>query len=92
MANIRAAYAECATTVLTEEETGGAKLDSTKTSASKEVTLTQTKKNWTGENGKDVAGVDITGTVAKSDSPKGTIVVVTVNDAGAPTIADKAGA
>ncbi len=92
MANIRAAYAECAASVLTEEQGKGVNLTTDKSSASKEVTLTQTKKGWTGENGKDVAGKDITTTVATSDSPKGKKVTVTVTSGGEITITDKAGA
>ena len=56
--------------------------------ASKEVTLTQTKKGWIGDNGKDVAGKDIQSSTAKSDSPKGTKVLITVSASGEVTIAD----
>lgn len=61
-----------------------------KSSASKEVTLTQTKQHWTGDNGKDVAGIDISTTVAAKEKPKGTKVTVTVGADGSVVIKDKA--
>lgn len=90
LANIRAAYAECSSSVLTNEASGDVTLSDDGKTASEEVTLTQAKKGWTGDNGKEVAGIDITSATAKADSPKGTTVVVTVKDDGTVTIADKA--
>ena len=89
LANIRAAYAECATSVLTQDGTGKATYNKTAETATEEVTLTQQKKGWIGDNGKDVAGVDITDTVAKADAPNGTKVTITVDKDGKATIADK---
>ncbi len=81
LANIRAAYAE-ATVEALESDTA---------TITKTVKLTQTKQGWEGDNGKDVAGIDITGTVAKKTSPKGTTVNITVKSDGTiPAIADEA--
>lgn len=80
LANIRAAYAEATVEVL----------ESDNATVSKTVKLTQTKQGWEGDNGKDVAGNDITGTVANKTSPKGTEVEITVKSDGTVTIADKA--
>ena len=77
LANIRAAYAEAAVEVLDSE-----------TDVTKTAKLVQTVTGWTGNNGKDVAGIDITGTVAKASNPKGTTVNVTVKTDGTVTIAD----
>ena len=81
LANIRAAYAE-ATVEALESDTA---------TITKTVKLTQTKQGWEGDNGKDVAGIDITGTVAKKTSPKGNTVKITVKSDGTiPVIADEA--
>lgn len=80
LANIRAAYAEATVEVL----------ESDNATVTKTVKLTQTKQGWEGENGKDVAGIDITGTVANKTSPKGTEVEIIVKSDGTVTIADKA--
>ncbi len=50
LANIRAAYAECSTAVLTEDKTGNANYDETAKSASESVPITQQKAGWTGTN------------------------------------------
>ena len=78
LANIRAVYAEASVEALNSDVA----------TVTKNVTLTQTKKGWECDNGKDVAGKDITSTVAKADSPKGTKVDVTVTSSGTVTIAD----
>ena len=90
LANIRAAYAECASSVLTEEATTGVDLKEDG-SASKSVKLTQTKQGWTGKATDEVsvAGINIRGEVAKAEAPKGTEVTVTVTAAGVVKIADK---
>ena len=91
LANIRVAYAECSSAVLTETaSTTDVTIDSATGTASAEVILTQSKKGWTGDNGKDVAGKDITTTTATSESPKGTTVTISVTKDGEVTIADKA--
>ena len=89
LANIRAAYAECATAVLTETKSDTVTLSSDNSEATAEVTLTQTKKGWEGDNGKDVAGVNIQDKVAKASNPKGTTVTISVKADGTVTIADK---
>ena len=75
---------------MTEEQGKDVTLTEDKSSATKEVTLTQTKQHWTGDNGKDVAGNDISATVATKEKPKGTKVTVTVNANGSVEIKDKA--
>ncbi|MEE8807484.1 MAG: prepilin-type N-terminal cleavage/methylation domain-containing protein [Lactimicrobium sp.] len=50
LANLRSAYAECSAAVLTEQDTGNAKVSTTDGSASETVTLTQKKDGWTGTN------------------------------------------
>ena len=89
LANIRAAYAECATSVLTQDGTGKAAYDKTKEEATETITLTQQKQGWIGDNGKDVAGVDITTKVATKAAPNGTTVKITVDKDGKVTIADE---
>ena len=89
LANIRAAYAECATSVLTQDGTGKAAYDKTKEEATETITLTQQKQGWIGDNSKDVAGVDITTKVATKAAPNGTTVKITVDKDGKVTIADE---
>lgn len=89
LANIRAAYAECATSVLTQDDTGKATYDKDKKEATETIQLTQQKQGWIGDNGKDVAGVNITEKVATKAAPNGTDVTITVDKDGNATIADK---
>lgn len=49
LANLRAAYAECTTSVLSEQATTGV-TDNKDGSYQKEVTLTQKEADWTGDN------------------------------------------
>lgn len=97
LANIRSAYAECSAAVLTDTEdsvntdaTKGVvvKVDGTSkvVTATREVKLTQQVSGWTDNNGKDVAGLDISkGTATKV----GASVEVKVDSKGIVTIADK---
>ena len=76
LANLRSAYAECATEVLTVDTAQG-------TSVMKKVDPKQTKEGWTGKTGNDipeVAGVSTDETVAKMK--KGTPIFVVVDDEG----------
>ena len=50
LANLRAAYAECTTSVLTGEATNGVTAGTTAGSYKKTVTLVQKVKDWTGDN------------------------------------------
>lgn len=77
-ANIRAKYAELCVQALENE---GDQTDES-------VILTQTKTGWESAEIK-VAGIDISTSVAKATSPKGTAVKITVTKDGAVTIADK---
>lgn len=58
LANIRAAYAECTTAVLTGEADTANKVENGETEGSykKTVTLVQKKKGWTGDNAKALIG------------------------------------
>lgn len=88
MANIRAAYAECSTAVLTEDSTGKAAYDPTGKSASEDITLTQKKAGWTGTNAETkIAGQDIADVL----SPTGTktSATVTVDKDGKLTVTEK---
>ena len=49
LANLRAAYAECTASVLTEQTTDGV-VQGTNGSYQKAVTITQKKADWTGDN------------------------------------------
>lgn len=49
LANLRAAYAECTASVLTEQENNDVTVN-TDGSCQKSVTITQKKPDWTGEN------------------------------------------
>ena len=97
LANIRSAYAECSAAVLTETE-ASTNTDATKgvvvtvdgtskaVTAKRDVKLTQQVVGWTGSNGKDVAGKDITADTAKT---VGATVEVSVGSDGAVSIKDK---
>lgn len=97
LANIRSAYAECSVAVLTDtkasDNTDAAKgvvvtVDGTSkvVTAKRDVKLTQQVAGWTDNNGKDVAGVDISTGTAKT---VGASVEVKVDSTGKVTIADK---
>lgn len=97
LANIRSAYAECSAAVLTDtkasDNTDAAKgvvvtVDGTSkvVTAKRDVKLTQQVAGWTDNNGKDVAGVDISTGTAKT---VGASVEVKVDSTGKVTIADK---
>ncbi len=81
MANIRAAYAECSTAALTEDDTGKAKFEATNKSASETVDLTQQKAGWTGDNGKTTIGGQTLPTIADGSKT----VTVTVTTTGGVT-------
>ena len=97
LANIRSAYAECSAAVLTETE-ASTNTDATKgvvvtvdgtskaVTAKRDVKLTQQVVGWTGSNGKDVAGKDITADTAKT---VGATVEVSVDSDGTVSIKDK---
>ena len=82
LANIRAAYAECSTAALTEDNAGGATYNTTNKSASKEVKISQKKAGWTGDN----ANATIGGNPLPTISADTTKVTVTVTNDGAVTI------
>lgn len=97
LANIRSAYAECSAAVLTDtkasDNTDAAKgvvvtVDGTSkvVTAKRDVKLTQQVAGWTDNNGKDVAGLDISTGTAKT---VGASVEVKVDSTGKVTIADK---
>ena len=97
LANIRSAYAECSAAVLTDTKASD-NTDATKgvvvtvdgtskvVTAKRDVKLTQQVANWTDNNGKDVAGLDIS---AKTATKVGATVEVTVDSTGKVTIEDK---
>ena len=51
MANLRAAYAECSTSVLTQEASSTEVKAGTDGAYYKDVTMTQQTKDWVGDNG-----------------------------------------
>lgn len=81
LANLRAAYAECSTAALTQDNTGNAVYDSTNSSASETITLTQQKPGWTGTNAEASIGGQGLPTVAGANQS----VKVTVTTAGVVT-------
>lgn len=97
LANLRAAYAECSAAALTETtastNTNAATgvvvtVDNTTkvVTVKREVKLNQQVAGWTGTNGKDVGGIDISSTTALT---VGETDVVTVTSEGNVTIAPK---
>ena len=100
IANIRAAYAQAQSAYLTADgKTTDADTDVTVAygtdgkvttiTVDKVIIKSESANNWSGDNGKDVAGVNITDTVAKADAPNGTKVTITVDKDGKATIVDK---
>lgn len=88
LANIRSAYADCTTAVLTETDTDGATYTAgTPASASKSVTLSQKDTTkWEGDNGAVVIGGKAMNTIGINGVGK-TKVTVTVSSNGDVTIA-----
>ncbi len=58
-ANLRAAYAECAIAVLDGSTGNDVTIDSTTKAASKDVSATQTQKDWQNTAIENIAGVEI---------------------------------
>ena len=97
LANLRSAYAECSAAVLSET-TASTNQDASKgvvvtvdpsskiVTAKMEVTLTQQVANWSGTNGKDVAGKDISATTALT---VGEVDIVSVSSDGTVSIAPR---
>ena len=82
LANLRSAYAECSTAVLTEADVGDAEF-ADDGSASKTVKLVQEEKGWEGSNAKaTIAGKEVS-TINVSD--KGQSVTVKVAADGTPS-------
>lgn len=83
LANLRAAYAECTTAVLTGETNGNGNTEdkvtagSTSGSYRKKVKITQTKKDWTGDNAKAKIGNADLPTIA--DNTPSVIIEVDAN-------------
>lgn len=82
MANLRAAYAECSTTVLTGESSGKATLTTDKKSATEPVKMQQKTNGWTGTN----ADASIGDVAVKDMTPTTGDITVTVTDEGKVTI------
>lgn len=79
LSNIRAAYAECTTAVLTGEPTDPSVTPGTGTdsgSFSKTVPLKQTKKDWTGDNRDAVIGDVKMSSLTITDNPSDIVVKV----------------
>ena len=86
LANIRTAYAECSTAVLTGEP-NDASVTPDGTGYKKEVTLVQTAKGWTGDNGNAEIGGKKASTFAPTDKNQTTTVKVDAD--GTVTITTK---
>ena len=84
MANLRAAYAECSTSVLTQEASSTEVKAGTDGAYYKDVTMTQQTKGWVGDNGNIKIGNTALSTIA--DSTKA--VRITVSKTGTVTFGD----
>ena len=81
LANIRSAFAECTTAVMTGENTGSATVDASGDATSASITLTQKTPGWSGDN----VNVKIGG-LTMSSVPSTGSVTVKVTAAGVATI------
>ena len=81
LANLRAAYAECSSSAIAESASNDTvTYNSTTKTASKSVTLNQTKDNWEGGATPEVGGVTLKNAISPS-----TAVTITVTSDGAVT-------
>lgn len=69
MANLRAAYAECSTSVLTQEASSTEVKAGTDGAYYKDVTMTQQTKDWVGDNGNIKIGNTALSTITDSTKP-----------------------